>query len=99
MPETTAPAPPDPAPPAFPRLTDTDLALLEKIATCQSCADGEIVFRAGQADVDLVIVRSGKLEVQNPADDNRVIVTHGPGEFAGDIDLLTRRPVIVTAVA
>jgi thioredoxin reductase (NADPH) len=26
-------------------------------------------------------------------------VTHGPRQFAGDIDLLTRRPVIVNAVA
>jgi thioredoxin reductase (NADPH) len=27
------------------------------------------------------------------------VVTHGPGQFAGDIDLLTRRPVLVNAVA
>lgn len=26
-------------------------------------------------------------------------MTHGPRQFAGDIDLLTRRPVIVNAVA
>ncbi len=35
----------------------------------------------------------------NPRDDDATIVTHGPRGFVGDIDLLTRRPVIVTVVA
>src|SRR5260370_19517476 len=35
----------------------------------------------------------------NSLDGDRLIVTHGPGQFSGDIDVLTGRPVIVTAVA
>src|ERR1700691_3638980 len=54
---------------------------------------------AGQADIDLFVVESGQIDILNPADGNRVIVTHEPGQFSGDIDLLTGRPVIVTAVA
>jgi thioredoxin reductase (NADPH) len=84
---------------AFPRLADDELRQLDDVATCQSYGDGEVIFRAGQADVDLFIIRKGQIDILNPADENRLIVTHGPGEFAGDIDLLTRRPVIVTAVA
>ncbi len=61
--------------------------------------DGQIVFRAGDADLDLFVVESGGIDILNPSDGNRHIVTHGPGQFAGDIDLLTRRPVIVTGVA
>jgi len=49
--------------------------------------------------LDLFVVESGAIEILNPSDENRHVVTHGPGEFAGDIDLLTRRPVIVTAIA
>ena len=49
--------------------------------------------------MDLFVVESGVLEILNPSDDNRHVVTHGPGQFAGDIDLLTRRPVIVTGIA
>src|ERR1700721_50882 len=45
------------------------------------------------------VVEAGAIEIVNPADENRHIVTHGPGQFAGDIDLLTRRPVIVTGIA
>jgi len=50
-------------------------------------------------EIDLFVVQSGHIDILNPTDDDRLIVSHGPGEFAGDIDLLTRRPVIVNAVA
>src|SRR5580698_160446 len=84
---------------AFPRLTSGEIALVKPLATACDYADGETIFRAGQADIDLYIVESGQMEILNPTDDHRLIVTHGPGQFSGDIDLLTGRPVIVTAVA
>src|SRR5437588_569625 len=84
---------------AFPKLDAGDLAALKELAILSSFEDGEIVFRAGDADLDLFVVESGAIEILNPSDDNRHVVTHGPGQFAGDIDLLTRRPVIVTGIA
>lgn len=84
---------------AFPRLTAAELAVLKPLATAQDYADGEVVFRAGQADIDWFVVESGRIDILNPTDGNRVLVTHDPGQFSGDIDLLTGRPVIVTAVA
>jgi thioredoxin reductase (NADPH) len=84
---------------AFPVLEASDLASLRPLATSCTFEDGQIVFRAGQADLDLFVVESGGIEIVNPSNDNRHIVTHGPGQFAGDIDLLTRRPVIVTGIA
>src|SRR5215831_1629461 len=83
---------------AFPKLTAADMALLKPLATACSFKDGETIFRAGDADVDLFVVESGEVAILNPAD-GEVIVSHGPGQFSGDIDLLTRRPVIVTGVA
>ena len=84
---------------AFPRLTSSELALVKPFATPCDYADGETIFRVGQADIDLYIVESGQVEIRNPTDGDHVIVTHGPGQFSGDIDLLTGRPVLVTAVA
>ncbi|HEX4793920.1 MAG TPA: FAD-dependent oxidoreductase [Humisphaera sp.] len=84
---------------AFPQLLASDLAPLKPLATCCTFEDGQTIFRAGDADLDLFVVESGAIDILNPSDDNRHVVTHGPGEFAGDIDLLTRRPVIVTGVA
>jgi thioredoxin reductase (NADPH) len=83
---------------AFPRLTSSELALVQHLATPCDYADGDTIFRAGQAEVDLYIVESGQIEIRNPTDGQH-IATHGPGQFSGDIDLLTGRPVIVTAVA
>jgi thioredoxin reductase (NADPH) len=83
---------------AFPKLTAADMAQLKPMATACSFRDGETVFRAGDPEIDLFVVESGEVAILNPADGD-LIVTHGPGQFSGDIDLLTRRPVLVTGVA
>jgi thioredoxin reductase (NADPH) len=84
---------------AFPELTPAEITILKPLATVHEYADGETVFRAGQADIDFFVVESGKIDILNPGDGNRVIVTHEAGQFSGDIDLLTGRPVLVTGVA
>src|SRR5438105_2097185 len=84
---------------AFPSLTEQEMALLRPIARTQELADGETAFRAGDADIDFFVVESGLLDIINPANGNALVATHHPGHFTGDVDLLTRRPVIVTAVA
>jgi thioredoxin reductase (NADPH) len=84
---------------AFPRLTGAELAVVKPLGSARDYADGETVFRAGQADIDFYIVESGRIEIQNPRDGDRVIVVHEPGQFSGDIDLLTGRPVIMSGVA
>src|ERR1051325_5064031 len=84
---------------AFPHLTPADMSFLKPMAIACSFKDGETIFRAGDADIDLFVVESGEMEILNPAEGNEPVATHGPGQFSGDIDLLTRRPVLVTAVA
>jgi thioredoxin reductase (NADPH) len=84
---------------AFPKLDQAEMTTLARLAIEERFEDGAVVFRAGRPELDLYVVKSGGLSIYNPADANRLIVTHGPGEFAGDIDLLTRRPVIVSGVA
>ena len=84
---------------AFPVLDDSELDLLRKAGRVQRLADGQTAYKAGDADVDFFVVESGLLDMVNPTDHDRVIATHTAGHFVGDIDLLTRRPVIVTGVA
>jgi thioredoxin reductase (NADPH) len=84
---------------AFLKLTDADIDHIRSVACAQDLADGEAAFRAGQANCDFFVVESGLLDIFNPAADDALIVTHQPGEFSGDIDMLTGRPVIVTAIA
>jgi thioredoxin reductase (NADPH) len=84
---------------AFPQLNSAEIALVKSSATPHDYSDGETVFRAGDTDIDLCIVESGEIEIRNPRDEDRVIVSHGPGQFSGDIDVLTGRPVLVNGVA
>jgi thioredoxin reductase (NADPH) len=85
---------------AFPQLTASEIALVRPLAERCEYADGQIVFHAGQPEVDLYIVESGEIEIHRPIDGvERVVVAHGPGQFSGDIDLLTGRPVLVNGIA
>src|SRR4029434_8124211 len=84
---------------AFPHLTPRDLEQLRPFGTQCSYEDAQVIFSAEDDAVDLFIVESGAMEILNPAQDNRSVVTHGPGQFSCDIDLLTRRPPLVTGVA
>jgi thioredoxin reductase (NADPH) len=84
---------------AFPPLSRAEMAAIETVAEAHDYADGDFVFRAGQSKIDLFVVESGRIEIQNPNDGHRMIVMHDPGQFSGDIDVLTGRPVIVNAIA
>src|SRR5215470_6743236 len=84
---------------AFPKLNPDDLALLRPLGDSCWYEDGETIFRAGDDALDLFVIESGAMDILNPAQNNRRVVTHGPGQFSGDIDLLTGRPPIVNAVA
>lgn len=84
---------------AFPHLNEEEIDLLSPLAICEEYTDGTYVFKAGDEGADLIVVKSGLLDIVNPADDNKLVVTHEPGHFSGDIDLLTRRPIIVSGIA
>ncbi len=84
---------------AFPVLDEVELNVLRQLAAVETYEDQQFVFRAGDADIDFFVVETGQLDVLNPAENNSLIVSHKDGHFVGDIDLLTRRPVIVSARA
>jgi thioredoxin reductase (NADPH) len=84
---------------AFPRLTEEEMDLLVPYASCEHYQDGDMLFQAGKADMDMFVVRAGMLDILNPHNEDAVLVTHEPGQFSGDIDLLTRRPVNVSGRA
>lgn len=84
---------------AFPRLTHDELEIVRTFADEVAFEDGDVVFHAGDPEIDFHVVESGALEIVNTANGDSHVITHEPGGFAGDIDVLTGRPVIVTAIA
>src|SRR5262245_60640712 len=77
---------------AFPQLSTAELAVLKPLATAREYADGETVFRAGQADIDFFVVESGRIDILNPTDGNRLIVAHEPGQFRTGVPPRRQRP-------
>lgn len=84
---------------AFPKLTEDELRQLEPLATCAFFNDGDYVFKAGQTEIDLFVVKTGAIEIRNPADKDAIVTVHEAGGFSGDIDLIIRRPPIVSGIA
>ena len=85
---------------AFPTLSDSQIAMLEQFATQRHFADGEWLFQAGLTRVTFFVVRSGTVEIiDRTGDQPRTVAVHHPGEFTGDIDILSSRRSVVSAVA
>src|SRR5580704_17460959 len=59
---------------AFPALDRVDIAALSSLATCCEFEDGQVIFRAGQPDLDLFVLESGGIEIINPSDENRHVI-------------------------
>jgi thioredoxin reductase (NADPH) len=83
---------------AFPELDDAELAVLETLGARRSVAAGEYLYREGDASYDFFVVTAGTVEIVVDADgEERLIATHGPGRFLGELNLLTGQRVFVSA--
>ncbi len=84
---------------AFPTLSAADLKALEKFGKPKHIAKGDAVWEAGQANMCMFVVLKGKMEIVDGRNHKEHIAFHMPGQFSGDIDVLSGRPSIVAAVA
>ncbi len=85
---------------AFPTLDDKQMECVAQMGELQSFSDGELLFDVGDAHVPMFVVERGEVEIfEDSTGTARHVVTHGSGQFTGDVDLLTGRPVVVSAVA
>lgn len=85
---------------SFPRLTADQLARVDELGERATFRDGEALFRSGDRDFPFFVVDRGRVEILDESgDEPRHVTYHGPGEFTGDVDLLTGRPALVSAFA
>src|SRR5206468_1312956 len=62
--------------------------------------DGDKLFQACDLDGGYFVVKSGRVEiVDESGDEPRVIATHGPGQFSGELNQLTGGRALASAVA
>jgi thioredoxin reductase (NADPH) len=82
----------------IPDLDEAELAQLEARGTRRRLHVGEYLYRAGDTGYDFYVVLSGRIEIVLEVDgEERILVTHGPGKFLGELNLLTGLRVFVSA--
>ena len=79
-------------PQMFPVLTDAQRTRAIAFGVEKTFAAGAIVFDQGDEDIPFYVVLEGQLEVVHPQGKlEDPITVHGPGEFTGEVNLLTNR--------
>jgi thioredoxin reductase (NADPH) len=85
---------------AFPELTASEMSRVQEFGELRSFAPGEPLFCAGDYPFDCYVILSGEVRVVDISSGKGVVfVRYGAGRFTGDIDLLTRRPSVVSCEA
>src|SRR6266700_4696549 len=81
----------------FPRLTDAQLERVASIGAKRTVTRGEILFEPGDQNSAFFVVLGGAIEIVRPHAEGKddLITTMGPGEFTGEINMLSARRNLV----
>lgn len=83
---------------AFPMLSNEFIQALSEFGEPKRFQAGDVIWAAGTPNMCMNVVVSGRLDILDPHT-RKVIASHEPGGFSGDIDVLNGRPVVVTGEA
>jgi thioredoxin reductase (NADPH) len=83
----------------FPRLDPDQVATMEAAGRREKLAEGQVIFAPGDLDYELVVVLSGCVEIIDGAgtSQEQVVVRYGERQFAGELNLITLEPALLTA--
>ena len=83
----------------LPKLTDEQLAVLSRYGQVEETTVGQVLFAAGDAGYDLMVLLAGEVDVYDVRDGRRrQIATLGPRDFLAGLNLLTGQRVYATGV-
>jgi thioredoxin reductase (NADPH) len=85
---------------AFPTLSDHDLAALTARGHPRQVRAGEVLFAEGDRNRPFFVVLEGSIEIVGHSKGAaHVVAVHHPGQFSGDVDMLSGRAILVTGSA
>ncbi len=74
----------------FPVLTEAQINRIRPFASLRHVNDGDVLFRADDSDAPFFVLLSGSIEIVQPdVNDERFVANHGPGEFTGEMTMIT----------
>src|SRR5260370_34404948 len=81
---------------SFPVLTAAQISRVRSGSQIRHVQKGEILFEPGDKSVPFFVLLSGKLDILQPdLAGERLIVTHGPGSFTGEMTMVSGRGSLV----
>src|SRR5262245_66610283 len=85
----------------FPALEATEIERMRRFGSLRTYRAGDVLAKAGEVGAGLTIILSGKVNVAQHGTDGpgATIVTHGPGNFMGELAQLSGRPSLVDSQA
>lgn len=84
----------------FPKLTPAQIKRIAARGQVRSIRPGEVLVEAGAQVVSFFVVTAGQLEVIRPSGATETLVAvHGPGQFTGEVNMLSGRPSLVRSRA
>jgi signal transduction histidine kinase len=87
-------------PKLFPRLTGEVLHRLIEAGTEMELEAGDTLFQQGDENYQFFVVLDGEIRItKQVGDEEKLLAVHDPGEFTGEISMLTGGPAIATARA
>lgn len=82
----------------IPSFDASELSVLAPLGTRRAVRAGDYLYRSGDEGYDFYVVLSGRVDIFITTDDEeRLLATHGPGRFLGELNLLTGLRVFVDA--
>lgn len=80
----------DPTTQIFPHLTEFQIARASLFGRRRMVEPGELLFQPGDANISMYISLSGSLEIVQPElNGERLIITHLPGSFTGELLMIS----------
>jgi thioredoxin reductase (NADPH) len=87
---------PNPSTELFPTLTSVQIARIRPLGHVRKVKNGEILFEPNEAGRPFFVLLSGKLDIVQPGlEGERLIVQHGPGEFTGEMTMISGQRSLV----
>jgi thioredoxin reductase (NADPH) len=84
---------------AFPPLGNEEIALLRPFGEQRTTRAGDVLFKAGMSQPVLVAMLAGRADIVFRTDDTENLINSvGPGEFVGELGLLTGQTAYATCV-
>lgn len=81
---------------AFPVLTEAQIARIRPLGKIRHVSKGEVLFEPGDGEVPFFVLLSGSMDILQPdMHGERLVATHKPHEFTGEMTMISGRRSLV----